>query len=89
MCIIEGLHREPPSELFGHRFARQCRDIWWSAYTLDRHLAAVIGCPTSIQDSQITCALPTAYDESENVQYMTMHIKLARIVGHILDCKSL
>ncbi|KAK1138533.1 hypothetical protein N8T08_002419 [Aspergillus melleus] len=85
MCIIEGLHREPPSELFGHEFARQCRDIWWSAYTLDRHLAAVIGCPTSIQDSQITCALPTAYDESENAQYMSMHIKLAGIVGHILD----
>jgi hypothetical protein len=35
----------------------------------------------------MTCALPTAYDESENVQYMSMHIKLARIVGHIPDCK--
>ncbi|CAP79655.1 hypothetical protein PCH_Pc12g00280 [Penicillium rubens Wisconsin 54-1255] len=46
---------------------------------------AVIGFPTSIQDSQMTCALPTAYDESENVQYMSMHIKLARIVGHIPD----
>lgn len=57
------------------------------AYTLDRHLAAVIGFPTSIQDSQMTCALPTAYDESENVQYMSMHIELARVVGHILDCK--
>ncbi|CAG8389428.1 unnamed protein product [Penicillium salamii] len=85
LCIIEGLHREPPSELFGHRFARHCRDIWWSAYVLDRQLAAVIGCPTSIQDSQVTCALPTSYDESKDVRYMTMHIKLAKIVGQILD----
>lgn len=85
LCIIEGLHREPPSELFGDRFARHCRDIWWSAYILDRQLAAVIGCPTSIQDAQITCALPTSYDKSEDVQFMTMHIKLAKIVGQILD----
>jgi hypothetical protein len=87
MCVIEGLHNEPPSEIFGRQFAAQCRDIWWSAYILDRQLSAVIGAPISIQDSQISCTLPNSYKTSEDAEFMTMHIKLAKIVGQILGCR--
>lgn len=89
MCVLEGLNNEPPSEIFGCHFATQCRDIWWSAYILDRQLSAVIGAPISIQDSQISCTLPSSYKDSEHAEFMTMHIKLAKIVGQILGCKYL
>ncbi|KAF9888460.1 hypothetical protein FE257_008567 [Aspergillus nanangensis] len=85
MCIIEGLYREPPSDLFGVKFANQCRNIWWTAYILDRQLSAIVGAPVSIQDTEVTCSLPFSYDTSSAAPFLTMNAKLSRIVGNILS----
>ncbi|RDH26966.1 hypothetical protein BDQ94DRAFT_164039 [Aspergillus welwitschiae] len=84
MCIIEGLHREPPVEIFGSQFGNQCRNIWWTAYILDRQLSAMVGAPTSIQDAEITSSLPILYDNSESAKVLTAHVKLSRVVGDVL-----
>ncbi|KAE8151788.1 hypothetical protein BDV25DRAFT_128494 [Aspergillus avenaceus] len=86
MCIIEGLYREPPSEIFGVKFADQCRNIWWTAYILERQVSAMVGAPTAIQDTEITCSLPCSYDDTERAQIMTMHVRLSRIIGNIVTC---
>ncbi|PYI33795.1 hypothetical protein BP00DRAFT_338025, partial [Aspergillus indologenus CBS 114.80] len=85
MCIMEGIYREPPDGLFGTGFAHQCRNIWWSAYILDRQLSSMIGGPVSIQDAEITCALPVTYDQSADALFFTMHVKLSRTIGRVLN----
>ncbi|KAE8380337.1 hypothetical protein BDV26DRAFT_140323 [Aspergillus bertholletiae] len=83
-CIIEGLQREPPIDLFGIKLANECRNIWWTAYILDRQLSVMVGAPCSIQDSEITCSLPSSYDASEWGTLLTLHVKLTRIMGDII-----
>ncbi|KAL2808197.1 hypothetical protein BJX63DRAFT_424776 [Aspergillus granulosus] len=83
MCIIEGLHRDPPNNFFGIQFANQCRNIWWTAYTLDRQISVMIGAPSSIQDAEVTCSLPVSYNQSERSRFLTMHVRLSRILGDI------
>ncbi|KAE8141708.1 hypothetical protein BDV38DRAFT_237372 [Aspergillus pseudotamarii] len=83
-CIIEGLPREPPIDLFGIKLANECRNIWWTAYILDRQLSVMVGAPCSIQDSEITCSLPSSYDTSERGTLLTLHVKLSRIMGAII-----
>ena len=88
MCIIEGLYRDPPDDFFGIKFANQCRNIWWTTYILERQISAMIGAPCSVQDAEVTCSLPVFYDNSEMARVLTMHAKLSRIVGDILNSTS-
>ncbi|KAE8401210.1 fungal-specific transcription factor domain-containing protein [Aspergillus pseudonomiae] len=83
-CIIEGLQKEPPIDLFGVKFANEGRNIWWTTYILDRQLSVMVGAPCSIQDSEITCSLPSSYDASERGTLLTVHVKLSRIMGDII-----
>ncbi|KAI9043510.1 uncharacterized protein KD926_003661 [Aspergillus affinis] len=75
MCIIEGLYRDSPDDFFGIKFANQCRNIWWTMYILERQISAMIGAPCSVQDAEVTCSLPVAYDNSEMARVLTMHAK--------------
>ncbi|KNG91351.1 hypothetical protein ANOM_000491 [Aspergillus nomiae NRRL 13137] len=84
-CIIEGLQKEPPIDLFGVKFANEGRNIWWTTYILDRQLSVMVGAPCSIQDSEITCSLPSSYDASERGTLLTVHVKLSRIMGDIIE----
>lgn len=47
----------------------------------------MVGTPCSIQDSEITCSLPSSYDTSERGTLLTLHVKLSRIMGDIIKCK--
>ncbi|PLB44396.1 hypothetical protein P170DRAFT_513596, partial [Aspergillus steynii IBT 23096] len=85
MCMIEGLYRDPPNDIFGIKFANQCRNIWWTTYILERQISAMIGAPCSVQDAEVTCSLPVSYDNSEMALVLTMHAKLSRILGDILN----
>lgn len=70
----------------GIRFANQCRNIFWTTYTLDRQISALIGAPVSVQNNEVTCSLPAAYDSSEMARFMTLHVKLSQVFGDVLSC---
>ncbi|GAB1198717.1 hypothetical protein APSETT444_008045 [Aspergillus pseudonomiae] len=48
----------------------------------------MVGAPCSIQDSEITCSLPSSYDASERGTLLTVHVKLSRIMGDIIKFQS-
>lgn len=53
-CISLGLHKEPESdEIAAHDQLRR-RNLFWSAYLLDRCIGSVLGRPFGIQDEDIT-----------------------------------
>ncbi|KAF2195778.1 hypothetical protein K469DRAFT_744257 [Zopfia rhizophila CBS 207.26] len=75
------------------------RRLFWCAYTLDKYLAAALGRPTTFKDEDIDQELPTVVNDTDlhlnsmnpspsKAQSIMMapieHIKLSRIVSHIL-----
>lgn len=58
--IIMGLHLDVPQHQLPNSELREHRNrVWWTAYTLDRSWACLIGKPVSIQDEDIDVKLPS------------------------------
>ncbi|KAH7031692.1 uncharacterized protein B0I36DRAFT_431731 [Microdochium trichocladiopsis] len=53
-CISLGLHKEPESDELPVQDQQRRRNLFWSAYALDRCVGAVLGRPFGIQDEDIT-----------------------------------
>ncbi|KAF7597621.1 hypothetical protein BBP40_000099 [Aspergillus hancockii] len=83
-CIIEGIHRHVPEELGGPELSRRCQTIFWAVYMLDREFSALIGGPSSIRDEDITVRLPAEVTTSVDATNLTLHVRLSRLMAHIL-----
>lgn len=97
-----GLHRGSKSESSSgpKRFEAECRrNVFWSAYTLDKYLSAALGRPRTFREEDIDQELPFCVDhtnllsETDRLQPdlgqplmrgVIAHIKLARILDGIL-----
>lgn len=84
VCLVEGLHTTLPSGQIGDDFATRCNSVWWTTYVLDRTLSATVGAPTSVNDEQISTALPDPTECSTNLATLSLHVKLSRLVSIIL-----
>ena len=88
-----GLHLSVPETQISERAAREHRTrIWWTAYTLERLLAAKMGHPVSVQDSDISVDLPSSFGLSEveladfhDEDYINASIRLARLSQSIIS----
>lgn len=49
----------------------------------------MVGAPSSIRDGEVTCSLPITYGSSEVGVCLTLHARLSRICGDILNCEYL
>ncbi|KAL4787722.1 hypothetical protein BJX76DRAFT_369010 [Aspergillus varians] len=83
-CIIEGIHRHVPEELGGVEYSSRCRTIFWMVYMLDQEFSALIGAPSSIRDEDITVMLPDKVESSVENVYLTLHVRLSRLMTRIL-----
>lgn len=90
--LILGLNHNIP--------ARQCTDptelehrvrLWWAIYIFDRMYTSKIGLPLQIRDDDIYVDLPTAVNSPDaeeqfsDTAYLVYSIRLARIIGQIVE----
>ncbi|KAB8238059.1 Zn(II)2Cys6 transcription factor [Aspergillus alliaceus] len=90
--LILGLNHNIPT--------RQCTDpierehrvrLWWAIYIFDRMYTSKIGFPLQIRDDDIHVDLPTdvtapgAEEQFSDTAYLVCSIRLARIIGQIIE----
>ncbi|CZR48577.1 uncharacterized protein FPRO_04098 [Fusarium proliferatum ET1] len=57
--------------------------LWWSIYMQERRLAAAVGFPMSISDTEITASHPTDHIGYQSAAAIAVNAKLAQITGRI------
>ncbi|CVK99004.1 related to positive activator of transcription [Fusarium proliferatum] len=57
--------------------------LWWSIYMQERRLAAAVGFPMSISDTEITASQPTDHIGYQSAAAIAVNAKLAQITGRI------
>ena len=82
--VMTGLHLNVPQHLMPSFEQREHRKrLWWTAYTLDRIWACMLGKPVSIQDDDIEIDLPSNVQDSlaEDFQGTNYHCASLRIAN--------
>ncbi|KAH7191610.1 Zn(II)2Cys6 transcription factor [Fusarium oxysporum] len=85
VALEDGMHTEMHSQDINNVYAQRCRRVWWTVYILDRQMSSLMGVPIAISDESIHAALPTFPGEPQRSEAMGIHIKLSRVLGHILN----
>lgn len=69
----------------------RCREIWWTIYILDSHMAALMGVPQSLSEHDVTAQLPEFAAHTSKSLALGIHVKLARATSSILqsECSPL
>ncbi|KAH7025159.1 fungal-specific transcription factor domain-containing protein [Microdochium trichocladiopsis] len=91
---VLGLHRESPDEAakLSSIEREHRRRLWWTVYIFDRSTCSKLGQPISIQDSDISVAMPstdglTPRDQKtlgDSADHLIAYINLAQITGYIM-----
>ena len=63
----------------------RCREIWWTIYILDSHMAALMGVPQSLSEHDVTAQLPEFAAHTSKSLALGIHVKLARATSSILQ----
>jgi hypothetical protein len=68
----------------------RCREIWWTIYILDSHMAVLMGVPQSLSEHDVTAQLPEFAAHTSKSLALGIHVKLARATSSILqsECSS-
>ncbi|KAE8152897.1 fungal-specific transcription factor domain-containing protein [Aspergillus avenaceus] len=90
--LILGLNHNIPARQCTNPVEREHRvRLWWAIYIFDRMYTSKIGFPLQIRDEDIYVDLPTdvtcpgAEDQFSDTAYLVSSIRLARIIGQIID----
>lgn len=89
IALSQGLHCEPSEGLLRNTEANRLRCIWWTVYILDRKLSSLMGAPSSIQDSDITVALPRSDHATHKYKALGLHVALSQLHAKVLKSKSI
>lgn len=89
IALTQGLHCEPSEGLLRETGANRLRCIWWTIYILDRKLSSLMGAPSSIQDSDITVALPRSDHATRKYKALGLHVALSQLHAKVLNSKSI
>jgi proline utilization trans-activator len=76
-----------PSNQHSEALLERCREVWWTVYALDSHISALMGCPTTLQEQDITARLPTFGGSVQKSLALEMHVKLSKITASIQQSK--
>lgn len=88
IALTQGLHCEPSEGLLRNTEANRLRCIWWTIYILDRKLSSLMGAPSSIQDNDITVALPRSDHATHKYKALGLHVALSQLHAKVLKSKS-
>lgn len=89
IALVEGLHKTLDPEQIGEKFTARCNNVWWTVYILDRTLSANVGAPTSVSDEHVSNTLPSPTHCTTRLATLGLHVKLSRLISHILAGKSM
>jgi proline utilization trans-activator len=62
-------------------------NAWWTVYILDRQMSSLMGVPLALKDSEISAPLPAIAGSRQKSLALEIHVKLSRILSHILNSK--
>lgn len=88
MALSYALHRERPPNQWDNRTADRCEKVWWTVYILDRAFSSSMGTPVSIQDEDITTALPQLGSSNKSTS-LNIYVQLSRVMGHVQKGKRI
>lgn len=89
IALTQGLHCEPSEGFLRETEANRLRYTWWTIYILDRKLSSLMGAPSSIQDSDITVALPRSDPATHKYKAFGLHVALSQLHAKVLNSKSI
>lgn len=84
---LEGLHTQLPERELGMETIRDCRDLWWTLYIMDRHFSCSLGLPMSVMDSDITTPVHPPNLGSVADSARSLQVNLSHILSVILTSK--
>lgn len=89
MAVILGLHLNMPAVPSTDPAQQEHRiRVWWTAYTLDRMWASMLGCPPAIQDEDVKVDLPSQVVSegalSEDFGFAGYYSALAKLSGILM-----
>lgn len=67
---------------------QRCMNVWWTVYVLDRQMSSLMGVPLALKDSDISTPLPAFAGSRQKSLALEIHVKLSRILSHILNSES-
>jgi proline utilization trans-activator len=76
-----------PSNQHSEALLERCREVWWTVYALDSHISALMGCPTTLHEQDITARLPAFGGSIPKSLALDMHVKLSKITASIQQSK--
>lgn len=85
IALTQGLHCEPSEGFLRETEANRLRYTWWTIYILDRKLSSLMGAPSSIQDSDITVALPRSDPATHKYKAFGLHVALSQLHAKVLN----
>jgi len=89
MAVILGLHLNMPAVPSAGPAQQEHRiRLWWTAYTLDRMWASMLGCPPAIQDEDVKVDFPSQVlfegVLSEDFGFAGYYTALAKLSGILM-----
>lgn len=79
------MHTDMRNRNLADPMRERCREIWWTIYILDAHMAALMGVPQSLSEHDVTAPLPEFAASSSKALALGIHVKLARATSNILQ----
>ncbi|GAB7322109.1 hypothetical protein MBLNU13_g03137t2 [Cladosporium sp. NU13] len=84
-ALVEGMHTNMSNRNIAVPMRERCREIWWTIYILDSHMAALMGVPQSLSEHDVTAQLPQFAAQTSKSLALGIHVKLARATSSILQ----
>lgn len=83
LALNEGMHTDVHNHTLPSSVIERRREIWWTVYTLDRQMTALLGVPPSISDDNIYCNLPQFAGSTMKLAASNILVKLAKALATI------
>ncbi|RAQ42956.1 hypothetical protein AFGD_010840 [Aspergillus flavus] len=81
---MEGLHTQLPEQELGTATVTRCRNLWWSLYTMDRHVSSSLGLPMTTKDSDISTLINTPSMGFHDITF-SLQVRLSQMLSFILS----
>ncbi|KAJ5161977.1 hypothetical protein N7492_007369 [Penicillium capsulatum] len=81
---MEGMHTQLPDEALGTSTVAPCRNLWWSLYTMDRHISPSLGLPMTTKDSDITTLINPSTSGPRDLTF-NLQVRITRMFSFIIS----
>ena len=87
IALEQGMHANMQGQGLDDAHVQRSMNAWWTVYILDRQMSSLMGVPLALKDSEISAPLPAIAGSRQKSLALEIHVKLSRILSHILNSK--